>query len=68
MQALAQTIADEPAARDVGLRFPRQPAVGLDPEQQAAEHQSDLLLRIDTEPVIVQAVAVRHSSRNRNDS
>ena len=58
-----QTVADEPADRDVDLRFPHQPAVVHNPEQQAREHQAHRHLRIDAGPTVVRAIAVRDFPR-----
>ena len=64
-QTLVQAKADELAARDVDLRLPQQPSVAHDPEQKAREHQAHRDLRVDTGPVVVRAIAVRHPSRSR---
>ena len=41
-QPVVQPVSDEPADRDVDLRFPHQPAVVYDPEQQARERISQV--------------------------
>ena len=59
-KTLVQPVSDEPADRDVDLRFPHQPAVVHNPEQQAREHQAHRHLRIDAGPAVVREIAVRH--------
>ncbi len=59
-QTLVELVADEPADRDIDLRFPHQPTVMHNAEQQPGEHQPDRDLRIDAGPTVVHAVAVRH--------
>ena len=51
-----QAIADEPAYRDIHLRFSHQPAVMDDAEQKARKHQPDSHLGIDAGPPVVGTV------------
>ena len=58
-QSFVQAIANEPADRDVDLRFSHQLAVVDNSEQQVCEHQANRDLRIDPGPAVVRAIAVR---------
>ena len=42
------------------LRFPQQPAVVNDPEQQTGQHQPNRNLRVDAWTTVVRAIALRH--------
>ncbi len=55
-QGLVQPIACKPANGQVDLRFPHEPAVVDDAQQEARQHQPDRDLWIDTRSPIVRAV------------
>jgi hypothetical protein len=57
-QGLVQSIADEPADREIDLRLPHQPPVMHDPEQEPSKHQPDRDFRIDPRPPVRLAVKV----------
>ena len=59
-KTLVQPVADEPANRDVYLRFAHQSAIVHDPEQQAGKHQPKGHLRVDPWPAVVGAIAIRN--------
>ena len=55
---VVKTAADEPANRDVRLRFAQQTAVMRNPEQEPGQHQTNRDLRIDPRPTVVRAIAI----------
>jgi len=59
-QLLMQSVADEPADRDIDLGFAQKFAVVHEATQQPGKHQPDSDLGIDAGTAIVQAAAIRH--------
>ena len=55
---VVKTAADEPANRDVRLRFAHQTAVMRNPKQESGQHQTDRDLWIDRRPTVVRAIAI----------
>ena len=52
-QRLVQSVADEPADRQIDLRLSHQPPIMDDAEQEARQHQTYGDFGIDTGPAIV---------------
>lgn len=61
-QRLVQGVTDEPADREIDLRFPHQAPVMDDPEKKAGQHQAHSDLGVDAGAAVVGARESTHFS------